>query len=239
MSISVSSSGSMSPRDQFSFDKKFKFSAEKLTLGTGASVTGTGFPNGASAEINAPYNNTTSTGDIGYAILEVYHMLMTRGQDASGGIDWSKTVTFGFRAVRKVGVSADANSESRVFLGKSYATSYANSQEPIGAEKCVGFKIVGTSALQFICANGTTVSTVTTNFIPTKDVAFDVIIESSNGTAKLYVNDVLIATNTTAPTTQQGIQSMALWVASENKTAISTPNKAWSIVISDYFLTVL
>lgn len=229
----------MSPKEQFSFNKKKSFSCEKLTLGTGASATGTGFPNGATAEVNAPFDNALQTGAIGYAFIEYYHMLQTRGGDVSQGIDWTKTVTFGFRACRKVGVLADANSEMRAFLGKSYATSLASSAEPVAGDKCVGYKQVGAGALQIMCANGTAVSTTTTSFVPTKDIAYDVIFEVSGGVANMYVNDVLIGTNTTAPNVATGVQTMALYVTCENKSAIVSPNKAHSVTIGDYFLTVL
>ena len=239
MSISVSSSGSMSPKDQFSFDKKKSFIAEKITLGTNAYANGTGFPASPTAQVTAPYVTALGTGDVGYAFVEVYHMLMTRGGAVTQGIDWTKTVTFGVRAIRLVGSAVQSDSEFRLFLGRSYSTSYGNTAEPSVGNNMVGFKQVGAGALQFMCSNGTAVSTITTTYTPIKDIAYDVIFECSGGVAKMYVNDVLVGTNTTAPTTASGVQAMALWVGCENKTAIVSPNKAHDAYISDYFLTVL
>lgn len=239
MSISVSSSGSMSPRDQFDFDKKIRFVAEKLTLGTNANVSGTGFPSSTFSQVDAPYVTSTGLGDVGYASLEVYHMLMNRGGAITQGIDWTKTVTFGMRVCRLTGTNADANSEMRIVIGRSYATSYGNTVEPSVGALAVGFKQVGTGALQFMASNGSAVSTVTTTYSPVKDIAYDVIIEASGGVANMYVNDVLVGTVSTAPTIATGVQNMALYVTCENRSAIVAPSKAHSVAISDYFLAVL
>jgi hypothetical protein len=240
MSISVSSSGSMSPKDQFSFDKKIRFSQERLTSGLNASVdanTSTGYN---TAKLIAPYVVGAAGGAVGYACIQYYHTLQTRGQVYISGIDWTKKVTFGMRVVRNVGSTLSADSEFRVNLGNYYATGINSTANPVVGVNCVGFKQSGaTGALVFMASNLTSVSSVTTTFVPAKDVAYDVIIESVGGVANMYVNDNLIGTLTTAPTTQSTGGSMSLWATVENKLAIVTPEKPQDVTVGDYFLTVL
>jgi hypothetical protein len=310
----------MSPKDQFSFDKKDVFGFGTTTVGTGATTTTS---NGHIYTVKAPFESGTvsgstyttadgltvvvttaiahgmtvgqfvtitlagsglngtfaitaittvspftftyvvttagtigsgtltfskNTGVIGLGTVVVSTPLLNRGADNYNGVNWTKAVTFGFRALRKVGSLADPNSEFRAFLGASYNISGisagvpANSGEPVAGNHQVGYKQVGTGALIFMCSNGTAVSSVTTTFTPQKDFSYDVIFEVSGGIAKMFVNDVLVGTNTTAPSINLNIaenQLMALWLTAENKAPILAPNKEHYAMVCDYFLTSL
>lgn len=234
MTISISNSGSLSPQDQFDFDKRNLFNTGAVTLGVGSSTTGGGSA-GYNLAVRAP------TTEIGYACLVVYPPALTnRGAREWNGIDWTKKVTFGFRALRRTN-GVDANSLFQVFLGKSYDSSFgANRVEPIVTDRVVGFKQIGTGALQFMCSNGSAVSTTSTSFTPTSLQAYDVLIEVAGGTARLFINDVLVATNTTAPFNGIGTgetQLMALWITAEN-TAVITASPH-SSMLCNYFLSCI
>jgi hypothetical protein len=234
MSIKVSNGGSLSPKDQFDFDKRNLFNTGSVTLGAGASVTG-GATAGYSLAVRAP------TTEIGYASVVVSPPPLTnRGAMQYNGIDWSKSVTFGFRAVRRT-TAVDANSEFKIFLGKSYnVTGGGNRLEPVATDRAVGFKQVGTGAFQFMCSNGFEVSTTSTSFTPVRDQAYDVIFEVSGGTARMFINDVLVGTNTTAPfngVSTGETQLMALWITAEN-TAVITASPHSSLV-NNYFLSCI
>jgi len=254
MSISVSRSGSMSPKDQFSFDKKDQFITGSIILGTGASTSGnTG--KGDYYFVKAPYDTAVFNAGVagttlmpyGYGILDVYSVGLNRGGVTFGGINWTKGVTFGFRAIRTVGNFADANSEFRAFIGNSYngsnsnATTTGNGVEPTASTHQVGYKQTGTGALVFMASNGTAVTSVTTTFTPIKDEFYDVIFEVSNGVAQMFVNDVLLGTITTAPNIVTNVQAMALWLVAENKVPVLMPStsKEHTATICDVFFAYL
>jgi hypothetical protein len=174
--------------------------------------------------------------DIGYASLDIYHALVSRGQTEFNGIDWSKTVTFGWRAIRKVGSGVDNASEMKMYVGKSYnTTGVTNRLDPSAGDKAVGIKQVGNGALMLWASNGSSVFNTTTSFTPTNLVSYDVVIEVAGGTAKLFVNDILVATLANAPTSYGGTQCMALWATCENTAVLTGSNH--SMIFTDYFLT--
>jgi hypothetical protein len=234
MTISITGSGSMSPKDQFSFDKKDLFFVGSITAGTGATTSG-----GSSAMSGHYYQIKAPDTDIGYASLCIYTPLLNRGANQYNGVDWSKKFIFGFRALRKVGTGADANSEFKVFLGKSYnVTGGTNRLEPTASDKAVGIKQVGAGPLQLMYSNGTTVTTITTSFTPVNQQAYDVIIECWPNSVYLYINDVLIAQGSGSPASGNGTgetQLMSLWATCENNAVLTGSNH--SAIFADYFIS--
>lgn len=235
MSISVSASGSMSPEQQFAPFKKHLFSVSSVTSGVGATTSGNQSMSGHYYQVKAPDT------EIGYAALDIYTPLLNRGATNYNGIDWAKGVVFGFRVLRKVGTSADSNSQFSAILGKSYNSSGATNRGALTAgDKGCGIIQNGNGALILQAATGGSVFNVTSSFTPVYQQAYDVVIKAFGGVAYLYVNDVLVATNNNCASAGSGTgesQLMALWITCENS-AILTGNNH-SAVVTDYFLSYL
>ena len=120
---------------------------------------------------------------------------ISRGRDA-GIWDYSKQIVISGTGLYS---NAQTNTNTRVSLGKVTGDNNGDL-----ARAGIGFKRVGTGALQLMVHNGTTL-TVSTNgtFTPTANQTFDwKIIADGAGNATLYVNETSVATTTGCPTGQ-------------------------------------
>jgi len=194
-----------------------------------AATSGTGggaFVQGA----NARYSNAP-TSATGYGINSASIVNNVRGGAYTAGIDFSKRVTFGGRFSRNV-TTPDANSVFRYSLGKTSSTDASDL-----SIRGLMIKVAGTSAMQFLCHNGTGLDTKTSTFTPVNSQAYDVVVTSDgSGNATLYVNGSSVATSSSAPTTSQGANYYNLTFETQNTSTIS--GSAMAVCGSDFFVQV-
>ena len=142
----------------------------------------------------------SSTQNAGYAAHWTWAATASKGTNIGNGcINWSKPITISFRLTTG-NVSSDPNSLSRVVLGKTTWTVGDLSTRGVGL-RTVG----GTSFYQLCVHDGTTLTIVNSSKYITQSgsVAVDFrIVTDALGGAKLYADDVLIASTTGAPSTQ-------------------------------------
>ena len=120
---------------------------------------------------------------------------VARGRD-TGIWDYSKQIVLTGTSLYS---NAQTNTNSRISLGKVTGDNNGDL-----ARAGIGWKRVGTGALQLMVHNGTSL-TVSTNgtFTPTASQGFDwKIIADGAGNATLYVNETSVATTTGCPTGQ-------------------------------------
>jgi hypothetical protein len=201
--------------------------ANAFTWTAATSGTGSGaFIQGANARYaNAPTSAT------GYGINSASISNAVRGGAYTAGIDFSKRVTFGGRFSRNV-TTPDANSVFRYSLGKTSSTDASDL-----SIKGLMIKVAGTSAMQFLCHNGTGLDTKTSTFTPVNSQAYDVVVTSDgSGNATLYVNGSSVATSSSAPISAQGANYYNLTFETQNTSALT--NGAMAVCGSDFFVQV-
>jgi len=194
-----------------------------------AATSGTG--SGAFVQnANGRYANAP-TSATGYGINSASIVNTSRGGAFSAGIDFSKRVTFGGRFARNV-ASPDANSVFRYSIGKASSTDASDL-----SMRGLMIKVAGTSAMQFLCHNGTSLDTKTSTFTPVNSQAFDVVVTSDgSGNATLYVNGSSVATSSSAPISAQGVNYYNLTFETQNTSTIS--GSAMAVCGSDFFVQV-
>jgi hypothetical protein len=188
------------------------------TSGTGAVA------NAQNANVRGCIAPTTATGyGLNYGKLEN----VARGQAFGYGFDWSKRIVFGLRINRNV-ASPDANSVFRFSIGKASATPGDLS------ERGFMIRVAGTSAMQMLVHNGTSLTTTTSSYTPSNSTAYDVVgVSDGSGNATLYVNGSSVATSTGAATA--GVASGGYFMFEcQNTTTI--PSGAMNVYISDFFV---
>ena len=188
-----------------------------------ASLTATTSGTGSSASISASgYVVTAPTSAVGSAVGAFSYSAAQRGLNrGNGSWNWSKRFTATFRYARLT-TASDTNSISRVTFGKTITAG-----DPVS--HCVGIRMSGSSALQLIVHNGTTLTAVTTtsSIVPTIPITTDMkIVSDGAGNVSLYVNDVLEATTSAGPTGTSGTASANLVDTEVENTAIITGTPA-------------
>jgi hypothetical protein len=96
----------------------------------------------------------------------------------------------------------------------------------------------GSSALQLIVHNGTTLTAVTTtsSIVPTVPITTDMrIVSDGAGNVSLYVNDVLEATTSAGPTGTSGTASANLLDTEAQNAAIITGSPASHAIYNLHF----
>jgi hypothetical protein len=198
------------------------FTWTSATSGTGAGA----FAQGA----NGRYTNAP-TSATGYGINSASIVNNVRGGAYSAGIDFSKRIIFGGRFARNV-TTPDTNSVFRYSVGKFSSTDASDL-----SARGLMIKVAGTSAMQFLCHNGTGLDTKTSTFTPVNSQAFDVVVTSDgSGNATLYVNGSSVATSSSAPSTSQGATYYNLTFETQNTSTISS--SAMAVCGSDFFVQV-
>jgi len=97
-------------------------------------------------------------------------------------------------------------------------------------------KVAGTSAMQFLCHNGTGLDTKTSTFTPVNSQAYDVVVTSDgSGNATLYVNGSSVATSSSAPISAQGANFYNLTFETQNTSTVAS---AMAVCGSDFFVQV-
>lgn len=133
--------------------------------------------------------------DAGYASRGHPLSLLVRGVNPdNGAINFSKRIAWGFRIARYSFGTTSVDSVLRVVLGRG----------TVGGDpttKSIGVSFNGTSNLNLIVHDGTTLTTVTTTFMPVHLQSFDCyIVSEGNGVVTLFVNGTQVATTTLGPT---------------------------------------
>jgi hypothetical protein len=208
----------LTPAANYWADKKSGHSFLQF-VAVGASTSGTGATAAGSAGGYAVAAPTTAVGfGVGSFTFPSAQRGINRG---SGSWNWAKPFTATFRYSRNSSAS-DANSISRVTFGKNNAVG-----DP--TINCVGIKMAGSGAMQLIVHNGTTLTAVTTtsSFVPSVPITCDIrIVSNGAGTAQLYINDVLEATTTAAPTGISGTSGASYFMTEAQNADIITGSAA-------------
>ena len=201
-------------------DAKY-FSGGKLLTATTWSVATSGTGAGATANgMNARTSQAPTTA-IGYAQNYGAILNNSRGVLYNSGIDWSKRIVFGGRFTRNT-TTPDSNSVFRFTLGRFVAQAPS---DILSTDKQVGIKISGSGAIVLMCANGSTLSSVTSSFTPSNASAYDVVIVSDGaGNVTLYVNGSSVATSTGGPTSAQGNNYGTISLETQNSSIIINGN---------------
>jgi hypothetical protein len=134
----------------------------------------------------------------GWGIASQAIAMQRRGGVYQGFIDFSKPFAISSR-VNRLSTNTDTDSVFRLSYGK-FAPVAAG--DITSSQRAFMIKIAGGGALDFLVANGTTLTTVTSTFTPVNGESFDVFITSDgSGNAELFVNGLSVATTTGAPST--------------------------------------
>lgn len=203
-------------------DKKSGNSYQSFFVLTG-STSGTGASAGISAgghQVGAP---TTAAGyACGFVAFPAAQRGINRG---NGSWNWSKPFTATFRYSRNASAS-DSNSISRVTFGKN---TFVGGDPTV---RSIGIRQVASNALELIVHNGTTLTAVTTtsSIVPTVSITTDIRITSDGaGNVSLYVNGVLEATTSSAPTGSAGTDASYVVNEAHNSAIITGTPASHSI----------
>jgi len=177
------------------------YAGSKTQFGWSVATSGAGASSGTYGIARSMTSPTTA---VGYAIATVSSAQWRRGAKFSDGLDFSKRVVFGGRLSRTNTTTIDANTVFRFSIGKNIPA-VAQIGDLTATAKGMMIKTQGNAGvIQFLVANGTTLDTINTTFVPVNNQCYDVtMISDGAGTATLYINDTLVATSTNAPTTVQ------------------------------------
>jgi len=171
----------------------------------------TAVTNGAQFFADSPYGGGkrcigSSTQVAGYAVHNLFAATTQKNINiGNGSFNWAKAVSISFKVV-VANVASDSNTIGRVLIGKGNVFTGDLTNRGIGL-RFIG----GTTYYQLCVHDGTTLTIVNSTKIITQanSVSVDFRITSDgSGNAKLYADDVLVASTTGAPTTQ-GTGSLA------------------------------
>jgi hypothetical protein len=175
------------------------YCGSKMQFGWTTATSGTG---SASATYGSARTVTSPTTLVGHGTATSSPVVLRRDAKFSNGLDFSKRVVFGGRLHRTNVTTVDENSVMRFSIGKAIGGSVV---DLTSSNRGMMVKVQGNAnALQFLVANGSNLDTINTTFIPSNNMAYDVLMISDGGVAQLFINDVLSATSSNAPTTAQG-----------------------------------
>jgi hypothetical protein len=213
-------------------DAKYFSGGKYLTLIAWSTATsGTGGASGANS-MNAR-TVTAPTTLVGYGQSYGSIINNSRGSALNSGIDWSKRVIFGGRFCRNT-VTPDSSSAFRFGIGRF------TSQTPsdiVSTDRQVGIKVSGSGAIVLYTANGSALSTVTSSFTPSNNIAYDAVITSDGaGNVILYVNGSSVATSTGGPTSSQGTNNNVVTFEAQNSSILTNGNM--TVYATDFFTQV-
>jgi hypothetical protein len=116
-----------------------------------------------------------------------------RGLAVASNINWGKRIELSARIIRSAS-SISANSTYYYTLGDVEATL----NDP--AVRAIGIRVVGTSAMEILAHDGTSLTTFTTSFTPALGQAFDLmLVSNASGTVEAFVNDSSVGSTTGGP----------------------------------------
>ena len=167
--------------------------------------------NGAGFSADSPFNGGkrcagSTTQVAGYAVHSIYAATSQKSINiGNGSFNWAKAVDVTFRLV-VANVANDTNTIARILIGKGNV--------PTGdlTNRGIGLRFIGgTSNYQLCVHNGTTLTIVSSSKFITQSNSTSVdfrITSDGAGNARLFADDVLVASSLFAPTTQ-GTGSLA------------------------------
>lgn len=176
-----------------------------LTSGTGAATQG----NVAGIELNSP---TTA---VGHAVrhLVTSNQIPRAAGFSAGVIPWaSRRVIFGGLFLFQA--PFDASAVGRITFGRTSAN--ATGDITASMTHSIEVRCVAGGALTLNVTNASAVTSVTSTFTPTLDVAFDLRVEAFGGTVTLFVNGSQVASTTGGPSANSGATANTYGVVVEN-----------------------
>lgn len=227
MSISISSDGF---KEVDAFNPSYRiFNGNDFSAGTATGVGITTTSNTFGNSYN--YLTTSVSGSSNYRYVFASNNSPISIGQPKGGINWAKGVRIATIVCR------DTNPiDNAITFRLGYAKAGGGSGDLGAGVKGIGWKFTGSGALQCVGYNGTTLTASTngTYFFDNSN-AVKVIVESDGlGNVKLYVNDVLSASCTGAPTSGTGSTSQNYMVVDMN--SAGTPANASSMLIGQVHL---
>ncbi|NDB61902.1 hypothetical protein EB001_26195 [bacterium] len=164
------------------------------------STSGVGFTAGTSSFAGGKNLIGSVSQGVGYAYHYVYGMTTQKNVNVgNGSFNWAKAVSISFKIV-VTNVAGDTNTIARILIGKGSNT---------GGDlinRGIGLRFIGGTPYYQLCVHdGTTLTIVNSSKFITQagSVSVDFRITSDGaGNAKLYADDILVASTTGAPTTQ-------------------------------------
>lgn len=168
--------------------------------------------NGAQFFADSPYAGGkrtigSSTQVVGYAVHSVFAATTQKNVNiGNGNFNWAKPVSIGFKFVC-ANVASDSNTIGRILIGKG------NVLTGDLTNRGIGLRLIGGTTFYQLCVHdGTTLTIVNSTKIITQSSSATVdfrITSDGAGNAKLYADDVLVASTTGAPTTQASTGSLS------------------------------
>jgi hypothetical protein len=180
---------------------------------------------------------TTPATAVGYAMRHV--SASVRGVPITGNIQWTRPAGFCARLVNPNLNSFQTQAVTRVSLGKSDASGiYAGPPTARGIAVSYGASATSVlSALILEVHNGTSLTTVTSSFTPTMNIAFDVTVYSDGaGNVTVYANGTQVATTSAGPSTNGGSTYEAKLLAEVQNTSTSTTTSYVRVENMKYFV---
>ena len=169
---------------------------------------------------------TSPTTAIGYGVGSAFGAFLTRGVNrGNGSFNWSKPFHASFKFARG-SAPADTNCVTRVVFGKSVTAA----GDPTA--RSVGIRQIASNVIELIVHNGTTLTSVSTSFVPSVPIVTDMrIISDGTGNVSLYINDVLSASTSSGPNSSSAGSFSAAYITveAENLAVISTTNTSVSV----------
>jgi hypothetical protein len=181
-------------------------------------------------DINCPNNTSGTYAFISQPIEGLYNLAIT-----SCRLDFSKPFEIRGRLTSGANPQTNSNSVFRFYLG---GTSTVTLGDP--TFKCVGIKFAGGGFVQLMVHNGTTLTTVNTNFTNTlgNNTWFDFILKSDgSGNCSLTINyngGTSTVTTALGPTGQQNFGNF-LYAIVENIGATTGQNRLYGTTIRGLF----